>query len=173
MTDEEFRQAVLDLFPKLKVLAMAKTKNGSLAEDIVQDVMVKVWSAPAQILQAVDGLETSLEALERYLKRMVVNRFYDVVRRESKLVHDDDFADQLVEVVPSEPTRRNLLFRDLARHLAEIGDDCRSLLVERASGFTQQELAEQRAISQSAVNKRIAKCLKALSESCDGSLHDA
>ena len=72
MTDEEFRQAVLDLFPKLKVLAMAKTKNGALAEDIVQDVMVKVWSAPAQILQAVDGLETSLE---RYLKRMVVNHF--------------------------------------------------------------------------------------------------
>ncbi|MCR9157078.1 MAG: sigma-70 family RNA polymerase sigma factor [Rhodobacteraceae bacterium] len=170
MTDAEFRQAVLDLFPKLKVLAMARTKNGAFAEDIVQDVMVKVWSSPGQILEAVERLEVTLE---KYLKRMVVNRFYDVIRRENRLVHDDDFADQLEEVVPSDPTRRNLLLRDLARHLANIGDDCRGLLVERAAGIKQQELADRRAISQSAVNKRIAKCLKELHESCGGSLHDA
>lgn len=170
MTDAEFRQAVLDLFPKLKVVAMARTRNGAVAEDIVQDVMVKVWTSPKQILEAVDGLEVTLE---KYLKRMVINRFYDVVRRDGRLVHDDDFADQLEEVVPSDPTRRNLLFRDLARQLADIGDECRSLLVERASGINQQELAEQRAISQSAVSKRIAHCLKDLRERCGGSLHDA
>lgn len=165
MTDIDFRKTVLDLFPKLKVLAMAKTRNGAAAEDIVQDVMVRVWSDPEGILAAVDRLETTLE---QYLKRMVLNRFIDVVRRDRRLVHDDDFAERLIEVVPSDPTRRNLLLRDLARHLARIGGDCASLLIERASGVKQQDLAASRAMTQSGVNKRIARCLRELNDSCGG-----
>jgi RNA polymerase sigma-70 factor (ECF subfamily) len=165
MTDEEFRQTVLDLFPRLKVLALAKTRNGASAEDIVQDVMVRVWSDPSKIRAAVDRLETTLE---QYLKRMVLNRFIDVVRRDKWLVQDDDFAERLIEVVPSDPTRRNLLLRDLARHLARMGGDCASLLIERASGVRQQDLAANRAITQSAVNKRIARCLRELNDSGGG-----
>lgn len=170
MTDAEFRRAVLDLFPKLKLVAMARTKNGAMAEDLVQDVMVKIWSSPSQIIEAIDGVEITLE---KYMKRMVVNRFYDIVRKEKRMVYDDDFAAHLEEVVSSDPTRRNLLLRDIARHLAKIGDECRSLLIDRAAGIKQQEMAEKKGITQSAVNKQIAKCLNKLNDSCGGIFYDA
>ena len=56
------------------------------------------------------------------------------------------------------------------RHLIAIGDDCRQLLTERGMGFRQEELAKNLNITQSTVNKRIAKCLKKLNESSGGIL---
>ena len=165
ITDE-----VVAIYPKLRVLALSKTKNLSDAEDIVQDVMAKVWENPIKIEQAITQLGSSTEA---YLKRAVINRFIDLRRYGKRFKDDEDFAEKLEESVVSDPTRRGLLLRDFLKHLTKIGDGCRELLIERGMGLKQAELAEARNLTQSAVNKQIAKCLKQLHERSGGIFHEA
>ena len=167
---EDLRDEVLALYPKLRVLALSKTKNVSDAEDIVQHIMVKVWENPTKIIEAINSIGTTVEF---YLKRAVVNRFIDLTRHNKRFSDDEDFAERLEESVGTDPTRRNLLYKDLMRHLIAIGDDCRQLLTERGMGFRQEELAKNLNITQSTVNKRIAKCLKKLNESSGGIFNEA
>ena len=166
----DLRDEVLTLYPKLRILALSKTKNVSDAEDIVQDVMAKVWEDPEKISEA---LERSGAPIELYLKRSVVNRFIDLTRYGKRFSDDEDFAEKLEDSVTSDPTRRGLLLKDLARHLLAIGDECRQLLTDRGMGLRQAELAEARNITQSAVNKRIAQCLRKLNESSGGIFNEA
>ena len=58
---EDLRDEVLALYPKLRVLALSKTKNVSDAEDIVQHVMVKVWENPTKIIEAINSIGTTVE----------------------------------------------------------------------------------------------------------------
>lgn len=166
----ELREQVLTLYPKLKVLALSRTKNVSDADDIVQDVMRKVWEDPQKIVEACDRLGTSVEL---YLKKAVVNRFIDLKRYGKRFADDENFAETLEEEVTSDPTRRGLLLKDLVRHLIAIGDECRQLLTDRGMGMRQADLAEARDITQSAVNKRIAHCLRKLHESSGGIFNEA
>ena len=107
---EDLRDEVLALYPKLRVLALSKTKNVSDAEDIVQHVMVKVWENPTKIIEAINSIGTTVEF---YLKRAVVNRFIDLTRHSKRFLDDEDFAERLEESVGTDPTRRNLLYKDL------------------------------------------------------------
>ena len=166
----DLRDEVLALYPKLRILALSKTKNVSDAEDIVQDVMAKVWEDPEKISEA---LERSGAPIELYLKRSVVNRFIDLTRYGKRFSDDEDFAEKLEDSVTADPTRRGLLLKDLARHLLAIGDECRQLLTDRGMGLRQAELAEARNITQSAVNKRIDQCLRKLNESSGGVFNEA
>ena len=56
----DLRNEVLALYPKLRILALSKTKNVSDAEDIVQDVMAKVWENPEKISEALALMEDQI-----------------------------------------------------------------------------------------------------------------
>ena len=56
----DLRDEVLALYPKLRILALSKTKNVSDAEDIVQDVMAKVWEDPEKISEALALMEDQI-----------------------------------------------------------------------------------------------------------------
>ena len=157
---EDLRDEVLALYPKLRVLALSKTKNVSDAEDIVQHVMVKVWENPTKIIEAINSIGTTVEL---YLKRAVINRFIDLTRHNKRFSDDEDFADRLEESIGTDPTRRNLCIKIYAPQLqlVMIADSC----LQSAAWGPTRRVSKNLNITQSTVNKRIAKCLKKLNES--------
>lgn len=168
--EEEIVEKAVELYPVLRVLALSRTRNREAAEDLVQEVLTRCIERPQMIAASIRNSGVSLEM---YLKRAVVNRHIDFVRRGRHFVQDDDYVDQMVDSVSSDPTRRSLLLKDLTKHLLAIGDECSQLLIDRANGFKQDELARMRNLTQSAINKRIAKCLRALSNSSGGIFNEA
>lgn len=79
MTFEEFTG---DKLPALLRFAVVLTGDRGLAEDVVQDVLLRVYTRWAKI--------GALESPEHYVRRMVVNEFLSWRRRWSRLVPHAD-----------------------------------------------------------------------------------
>jgi RNA polymerase sigma-70 factor (sigma-E family) len=79
MTFDEFAAARL---PGLLKFAVVLTGDGRLAEDVVQEVLVRVYERWAKI--------GGLDAPEYYVRRMVVNEYLSWRRRSGRLVPHAD-----------------------------------------------------------------------------------
>jgi RNA polymerase sigma-70 factor (ECF subfamily) len=82
---QEFQNQLTDLLPKMRVWAMARTRNRTAAEDLVQEVAMKV-------LMACDSYVPG--NFSAWVHRIMVNQFISNVRRQ----HEYNDLDQIPEV---------------------------------------------------------------------------
>lgn len=141
---------------KLFVAACYRMGNPGDAEDIVQDIMVRLWSNRGTLI-----IKVTLGAyLATAVKYEVINRLAKQKRREQhNLLSSNIEADY--------STERTLDFTALQERLAilvkALPEKCRmAFTLSREHGFSQKEIASYMDISENTVESHLKKAIKSL-----------
>mgnify|MGYP000216617710 CR=1 FL=1 len=128
------RDAIIEHLPALRAFALSLTRNGSAADDLVQDTIVKAWSKFASFKPG-----TNLRA---WLFTILRNTFYSGRRKSKREVADVDGA--YSNNLASKPEHDGrLALQDFQRAFVQLPDEQReALILVGASGFTYEEAAE-------------------------------
>lgn len=143
---DTFHDDLVALLPKLRVQALALTRNRAAAEDLVQDTVVNALAARAQFRPG-----TNLAA---WLHRILRNRFIsDVRKHRPKVAIEDAPVDALA--CAADPADR-LITKELARALDRLPADQReTLLLVTLHGLSCEEVAEVTGCAVGTVKSRV------------------
>lgn len=133
--------------PSLVALARGILKDTSQAEDVVQEVFVRLWDEP-------ERFDASRGTVTGMLRNWVRSRALDAARRESARTRASQRASERVPQVLEPITRNDKT--GLENALGELPDDQRALLKRMYfEGQTQAEIAKQTGIALGTVKSRI------------------
>ncbi|WP_353268036.1 sigma-70 family RNA polymerase sigma factor [Gemmatimonas sp.] len=167
MTDDTwFRQCFLDHYDLLCRYAVRSGLARTEAEEVVQDVFVRLWHGPQPLRSAV----SSAAYLHGAVRHAMLNQQRKV--RTRRRLHEGARADQCspgVSVDTGHPpdmlAERAALAEAVQTAIAELPSRGReALLLQRESGLTSAEIAEVMSVSESTVKTHIARALAALRE---------
>lgn len=117
MTDEELRDILPALRPKLLDLACRYVKDGDEAEDIVQDAMLKLWVVRDRLIGPTEGFAMAVVrnlSLDYLRKKHHFNSLTDMEKMEMEDVsHDTDGekTEELMRIVGALPERQQTILR--------------------------------------------------------------
>jgi RNA polymerase sigma-70 factor (ECF subfamily) len=132
--DADWRDQVVALIPALRAFAWSISRNGSDADDLVQDTLIKAWSHR-------DKFETGTN-LRAWLFTILRNTYYTAVVRRRREVRDED--DQHARSLTTAPTQEwALAIRALQAALDQLPHEHReALILVGAAGLSYEEAAE-------------------------------
>ncbi|HMP57370.1 MAG TPA: sigma-70 family RNA polymerase sigma factor [Novosphingobium sp.] len=147
--DGAFRQGLTALLPHLRAFARGLCGRPDLADDLVQEAILRAWSARAGFAPG-----TNLKAWTFTILR---NHYLNTLRRlgrHSEL--DDATADRLLVEPPRQEDGLHL--DDLQRALDRLPDERReALLLIGASGFSYEEAARVCGVPVGTMKSRVAR----------------
>jgi len=134
MTRPDPREDIVGELPALRAFALSLARDGSLADDLVQDTVVKAWSN-------IDKFEPGTN-LRAWLFTILRNTFYSKRRKMVREVADVDGV--LTARLAEKPHHDGrLAMRDFRRAFEQLPDEQReALILVGASGFSYEEAAE-------------------------------
>jgi len=143
--DANYRNAVLQ--------ATRIVQNQTIAEDVVQDCLIKLWDSKEKL---------SMGTVERYFSTMVRNKCIDLLRKRKFNIVDTDE----IQIAVEDPSK--LEFEELRAKINATIDSlperCRQVFVlSRFQAMSYKEIAESLDISPKTVENHISKALKTLS----------
>jgi RNA polymerase sigma-70 factor, ECF subfamily len=151
-----FRQAIEAAIPALRRYARALTRNGELADDLVQDTLVRALRS--EHLFHGGDIRSWLYTILTNLNR---NRLRALARRPALQAIDDSDA--------PEPAGPEAGARDIERALASLVEDQRSaLLLVVLEGLTYREVAEVQGVPIGTVMSRLARARMQIKAYLDG-----
>ncbi len=156
MSHKDPRDELVEHLPAMRAFAVSLTRNGSLADDLVQDTVVKAWTN-------FDKFQTGTN-LRAWLFTILRNTFYSHRRKIKREVADvDGIYAAAVATKPSHDGR--LQMKDFMRAFDKIPVEQREALVlVGASGFSYEEAAETCGVAIGTIKSRANRGRKALSE---------
>ena len=133
-TDSEWREDVVAMIPALRAFAWSLSHNGSDADDLVQDTLIKAWSNREKFEPG-----TNLRA---WLFTILRNTYYTQVIRRRREVRDE--TGEYANNVRTPPTQDwSVAMRALQAALAQLPDEHReALILVGAAGLSYEEAAE-------------------------------
>ncbi len=151
-SESEFRELYLEYYPILYGIAVYVLKEESVAEDIVQDIFLKLWKHPS-ILSKADSIKAYLISMARnsaidHLKKIKKERDQilqlEYIGENEELKQDDEFKKAFEIAVSKLPPKCRLVFS-----------------LSRFEGLSNEEIAEYLQISKRTVETQISIALKA------------
>lgn len=163
---EEFdpREEIVDHVSALRAFAISLSQNSALADDLVQDTIVKAWTNFDKFQPG-----TNLRA---WLFTILRNAYYSHRRKMVREVADPDgvMAMSLAEK-PAHDGRLQL--RELLVALGKLPEDQReAILLVGASGFTYEEAAEMCDVAVGTIKSRANRARTALAGMLDLTSND-
>ena len=157
MNKQDYKQCFDQYFDPLRNYLYYKCGDSDLATDIVQDVFLKVWEKP------IDVISKNIKSL---LYKMVNDAFLDHLRKKKVA---NKYLSRLDLNLNSNSPDDILEFEELKQQyetsLAALGEKQRSVfLMSRMEDLTYKEIAERLSISVKAVEKRMSQALKVLKQ---------
>jgi RNA polymerase sigma-70 factor (ECF subfamily) len=134
MTGESWRDDVVGLIPALRAFAWSLCHNGSDADDLVQDTLIKAWTNKEKFQPG-----TNLRA---WLFTILRNTYYTQVLRRRREVRDEmgEYAGALKTPATQE---WSVAMRSLQVALLQLPDEHReALILVGAAGLSYEEAAE-------------------------------
>lgn len=153
------REEITQHLPAMRAFALSLTRNGSVADDLVQDTIVKAW-------RNIDKFQAGTN-MRAWLFTILRNTFYSDRRKSRREVPDVDgaFAATLSEK-PAHDGR--LAMADFERAFAELPDEQReALILVGASGFSYEEAAETCGVAVGTIKSRVNRARARLTEIMD------
>ena len=151
-----WRDDVVALIPALRAFAWSLAHNGSDADDLVQETLIKAWAHR-------DKFETGTN-LRAWLFTILRNTYYTNVLRRRREVRDEDGT--YAGTLRAAPTQDwSVALGSLRKALDELPDEHReALILVGAAGLTYEEAAEVCGCAlgtiKSRVNRARARLLK-------------
>ncbi|WP_337875464.1 sigma-70 family RNA polymerase sigma factor [Elioraea sp.] len=143
---DSFHDDLIAMLPKLRIQALALTRNRAAAEDLVQDTVVNALAARAQFRPG-----TNLAA---WLHRILRNRFISDLRKRRPNVPIEDAPIGSLAAA-ADPSDR-LVAQELARALDRLPADQReTLLLVTLQGLSCEEAAEVTGAAVGTVKSRV------------------
>ncbi|WP_333585955.1 sigma-70 family RNA polymerase sigma factor [Phenylobacterium sp.] len=133
-TSDTWRDSVVAMIPALRAFAWSLCHNGSDADDLVQDTLIKAWANREKFEPG-----TNLRA---WLFTILRNTYYTSLSRRRREVRDEDgdYA-RLLKSPPSQDW--SITIQDLQAALAQLPPEHREALVlVGAAGLSYEEAAE-------------------------------
>ncbi|MGR3760265.1 RNA polymerase sigma factor [Roseobacteraceae bacterium NS-SX3] len=140
----------------LRAFAISLTRNTSLADDLVQETLVKAWSN-------IDKFEPGSN-MRAWLFTILRNTYYSLRRKRKREVEDADGA--LAETLAQKPDHDGRLnMRDFQSAFKQLNDEQReALLLVGASGFSYEEAAEMCGVKTGTIKSRVNRARARLVE---------
>ena len=155
MTDaHDPRDAIIEHLPAMRAFAVSLVRNNSLADDVVQDTIVKAWTN----FEKFDP-DTNLRA---WLFTILRNTFYSHRRKVKREVSDvDGMHAKKIATRPSHDGRLHL--RDFLVAFDQLSPEQReALILVGASGFTYEEAADMCGVALGTIKSRVNRGRKTL-----------
>jgi RNA polymerase sigma-70 factor, ECF subfamily len=152
--EPQFKSAYFNHHARLLRVAYSIIGDRHLAEDIVQDVFLKLWKAKSKYKE--------IESLEAYLVQMTKNEalsLLDKSKKESELlieVQQQSFSFDKSEDHSTEEFRKSL-----ERAISQLAPQCRLIFtLSRFEGLSNDEIATYLAISKRTVETQVSTALR-------------
>ena len=125
MASPEFQDQLTQFLPKMRVWALALTRNGVAADDLVQDVALKTWVASESFVPG-----TNFSA---WVHRIMINHFISALRRARETM----VIEQMPEMAVAAPQQDSTDLREVSRAFQRLPEDqkhaLRSIAIEEKS----------------------------------------
>ncbi len=156
MSSQDVRDELVEHLPALRAFAISLTRNKAIADDMVQDTIVKAWTN-------IDKFQAGTN-MRAWLFTILRNSYYSNRRKAKREVADVDgvFTDSMAEK-PAHDGR--LQMRDFKVAFAQLPDEQReTLILVGASGFSYEEAAEMCGVAVGTIKSRANRGRKRLAE---------
>ncbi|NIY99734.1 RNA polymerase sigma factor [Salipiger sp. HF18] len=150
------RDELVDHLPALRAFALSLTRNGAVADDMVQDTLVKAWSK-------ISTFEAGTN-MRAWLFTILRNTYYSNRRKAGREVSDSEgiFTESLSEK-PAHDGRLQLA--DFRRAFVKLTDEQReALILVGAQGFSYEDAAETCGVAVGTIKSRVNRARARLTE---------
>ncbi|SER79340.1 sigma-70 family RNA polymerase sigma factor [Sphingobium sp. YR768] len=154
LSDAAFKAELTRVIPQLRAFARSLCGNHDLADDLVQETMMKTWAARQRYVAG-----TNFRAWTFTILR---NHYFSLTRRRRFTGEWDDLvADRVLAAPASQDSSIEL--RDLMRALLQLPEPQReALILVGAGGISYEETAEIAGVAIGTVKSRVARARMAL-----------
>ena len=153
MTTTDFHDQVIALLPKLRVQALALTRNRASAEDLVQDAVCNALKASSSFIPG-----TNFPA---WMHRILRNRFISNLRKRRDTTDIADVPETMFATSAAQGDR--LALKELGSALNRLPSDQREALVMIVvHGISYEELAEQTGVAVGTAKSRVFRARRQL-----------
>ena len=144
--EKSFQILFVNYYSVLVSFAMKYLESQDVAEDIVQDVFVKIWESREKLGE--------IDNLSAYLYQMVRFKSFNYLRAE-KIRQDatKSFAEELDEIEMNEYIR-NETFRIVMQTLEDLPSGSRNVFSQAIQGYSAKEIADELGIAVETVKKQ-------------------
>jgi len=150
------RNELVDHLPALRAFALSLTREGSSADDLVQDTIVKAWTH-------IDKFQPGTN-LRAWLFTILRNTFYSARRKTRREVNDSDGIHAARQATRPEHDGR-LALNDFRNAFQKLPDEQReALILVGASGFSYEEAAAMTGVAVGTVKSRANRGRRKLAE---------
>lgn len=150
-------------FDSLCLYSHSLVKNKEVAEEIVNDVFLKIWQKRGQI-QIIHGIKP-------YLFRSVYNASNDYFRQNSSLITFSEIDDQICEIIGTDEEyifdslQIEKVQTDVLEAVNKLPEQCKVIFcLSRFDLLTYNEISERLNISVNTVKTQISRALDSLRE---------
>ncbi|WP_323035312.1 RNA polymerase sigma factor [Pararhodobacter sp.] len=149
----------------LRAFALSLCRNGTLADDLVQETVMKAW-------KSIDSFEVGSN-MRAWLFKILRNTYYTSYAKARREVADvDGVMGENVAVKPDHDGR--LAYADFLKAFEQLPDDQReALTLVGASGFAYHEAAEMCGVATGTIKSRVNRARQRLIELLDLSPDDS
>ncbi|MAC81078.1 MAG: RNA polymerase subunit sigma [Rhodobacteraceae bacterium] len=150
------RDEIVEHIKSLRAFAFSLTRNSALADDMVQDALVKAWSN-------IDSFEAGTN-MRAWLFTILRNTYYSHHRKRQREVEDADGSHaQSLSQKPDHDGR--LQMRDFNEAFAVLKEEHReALILVGASGFSYEEAADMCGVKVGTIKSRVNRARARLAE---------
>ncbi len=156
MTAKDPREELVEHLPAMRAFAISLTRNGAIADDMVQDTLVKAWTN-------LDKFKTGTN-MRAWLFTILRNTFYSSRRKSKREVADVDGI--LTDNIAQKPDHDgHMQMADFRKALEMLKDEQReALLLVGASGFSYEEAAEMCGVAVGTIKSRTNRARARIAE---------
>ena len=146
--------------PKIYHFALSYLNNKADAEELVQDVFLKVWEK-REILDAAQNVKA-------YIFKIAINTIYDFIRRKNIESAFNDFARENYET-NSNSTWNNIVFEEMKATLKELVSQMpeqrrKVYRLSKEKGLSNEEIAQKLELSKRTVENQLYRAVTFLKE---------
>ena len=153
MSAATFHDQIIGILPKLRVQALALTRNRASAEDLVQDAVCNALSAQSSFIPG-----TNFPA---WMHRILRNRFISNLRKRRDTTDIDDVP--AATFATDAPHEDRLALKDLAKAMTRLPTDQREALVMVVvHGMSYEALAESTGCAVGTAKSRVFRARRQL-----------
>lgn len=160
MTPEEFRKIILPEGRRLYALAFRYLNNREEAEDIVQEVMMKLWAARNQ--------QIAFDSPAAWCTTVTRNTCLDLLRKNRRISHEE-LSDEIMIPETGNSNMKNTDDREavkiISRIVSRMKEPYRSAVILRdMEGYSYEETAEVMQTNINALRTVLSRARKSIRE---------